>query len=398
MKNELQLKRIIYFFNGFQFFFALLWWVPIFYAYQKQAGLNDAEIFKIQSYYYLIFCLLEIPTGYLADKIGYKLCLKLGGITLLLANIWVPIDPSYFGFLIHFSLIALARSFVSGASSAYLYEVLKSKNLLDDYKEAEGRARSFSLVGKVLCWGVVGYTMQWMQELPYWLTALNALISIIFAYKLPDLKIAAKAEKTTIASIFLILKSHPTLLLIMLQGVALFVLARICQVNLFQPILINKGFDVLSFGMVMAAMTIFEAIGSYRSKWVRKFLNDLYATFFFTCCIGVSFYVMSLNDLAFIDKKVATLVSLCFFSFVIGISFPIQRQLVNEAIPSPELRATLLSIESIIDRAVNSLVASFLSVVLTTGKLLVFLEQAAFVTILSVFIVTLLIRNKRQKI
>jgi MFS family permease len=394
MKNEDNLKKIITIFNGYQFFFALLWWVPIFYAYQKQMGLNDTEIFKIQSLYYIIFCLLEIPTGYLADRIGYKVCLKLGGFTLLLANIWVPIDPSYQGFLIHFILVALARSFVSGASSAYLYEMLKSKNLLDEYKEAEGRARAISLIGKIICWGLVGYTMKYMQELPYWLTALNAFISIFFAYKLPDLENVAVRQKPSIFKIFETLKTHPTLLLIMLQGVALFVLARICQVNLFQPLLTHKGFDIVTFGVIMAIMTIFEAIGSFRSKWVKRFFSDLYATFFFTCCIGLSFYIMSFEKFLFIDTKILTIIALSFFSFIIGISFPIQRQLVNGSIHNPELRASLLSVESIIDRAANSLVASYLAAVLSAGKLLLFLEQVAFVTIISVFIITMIIRKK----
>ncbi len=146
----------------------------------------------------------------------------------------------------------------------------------------------------------------------------------------------------------------------------------------------------------MSLMTVFEAIGSYRSKWVKRFLSDLYATFFFTCCIGLSFYLMSFDTLSIISAQVITIIALCFFSFVIGISFPIQRQLVNGSINNPELRASLLSVESIIDRAVNSIVASYLAVVLSTGQLLVFLEQAAFVTIISVFIITMIIRYKRH--
>jgi MFS family permease len=73
-------KRFFFVFNSFQFFFSLLLWVPIFYEYQKRIGLNDTEIFKIQSLYYLIFCLMEIPTGYLADWLGYRLCLILGSL------------------------------------------------------------------------------------------------------------------------------------------------------------------------------------------------------------------------------------------------------------------------------------------------------------------------------
>ena len=392
----MKLKRLFFTFNAFQFFFSLLLWVPIFYEYQKRIGLNDAEIFRIQSIYYIVFCLLEIPTGYLADWLGYRLCLILGSFTLILANLWVPFAPGYSGFLFHFILIALARSFVSGASSAYLYETLHQQSALDQYKEAEGKARSYSLVGKVICWAMIGPIMQWHLTLPYWLTAMNAAVGLYFAYALPETKYAGTKTRASVFEIFSTLFNNPYLVLIMFQGVALFVLARICQVNLFQPILENKGFSVVTYGMVMALMTIFEAIGSFRSSWVRKYINDLNAVFIFTVAIGITFYFMSLNRFYGIDVKYVTLTALCLFSYVIGISFPIQRQLMNQAIPEPRLRASLLSSESIIDRGVNSLVASSLGMALQTGSLLIFLRQSALVSVSSVLVIALLIRYTRR--
>lgn len=390
------IKKFFFLFTSYQFFFSLLLWVPIFYEYQKKMGLSDVEIFRIQSIYYLVFCLLEIPTGFLADKIGYKLCLILGSITLFFANILVPIDATYQGFLIHFILIALARSFVSGASSAYLYEALHQKNMLEEYKEAEGRARFYSLIGKVLCWGAIGLVMQWHFTLPYWFTAINALFSLYFAFKLPSISATTAENKISILKIVPILSNNFYLLLIMFQGVALFVLARICQVNLFQPILQHKGFSLPSYGVIMSVMTIFEAIGSYRSKWLRQYLSDLYAIFVFTILIGICFYFLSIDYFLGIDKKIITIAALCFFSFIIGLSYPIQKQLMNEAIPEPRLRASILSTESIIDRAVNSVVASSLAAALAAGHLLLYLKQSAIVTISSVFIITLLIRYTKK--
>jgi MFS family permease len=392
----MNLRRLFFTFNAFQFFFSLLLWVPIFYEYQKRIGLNDAEIFKIQSIYYLVFCLLEIPTGYLADWLGYRVCLILGSITLIIANIWVPLAPTYIGFLGHFILIALARSFVSGASSAYLYETLHQRSALDEYKEAEGKARAYSLVGKVICWAMIGPIMQWHLTLPYWLTALNAGIGLVFAMLLPNTVIPAQKNKPNVFEIFGILFKNPYLVLIMFQGVALFVLARICQVNLFQPILENKGFAVVTYGMVMALMTIFEAIGSFKSKWVKNYLSDLNAIFVLTFMIGISFLFMSFNEFWGIDPKIITIAALCLFSYVIGISFPIQRQLINQAIPEPKLRASLLSSESIIDRGVNSLVASSLGLALQSGQLLPFLRKSALYSVLSVFIIAVLIRYVRR--
>jgi MFS family permease len=392
----MNLKRLFFLFNAFQFFFSLLLWVPIFYEYQKRIGLNDAEIFRIQSLYYLVFCLLEIPTGYLADWLGYRLCLILGSITLIVANIWVPLNPSYLGFLGHFILIALARSFVSGASSAYLYETLHQQSALDQYKEAEGKARAYSLVGKVVCWAMIGPIMQWHLTLPYWLTAINAAVGLYFAYALPVPATTTARTRVSVIELFKVLFTNPYLVLIMLQGVALFVLARICQVNLFQPILENKGFSVVSYGMVMALMTVFEALGAFRSAWLRRYVNDLNAVFVFTVLIGISFYLMSFTSFFGIDPKILTLAALCLFSYVIGISFPIQRQLINQAIPEPRLRASLLSSESIIDRGVNSLVASSLGLALQSGQLLIFLRKSAAVSVSSVLMIALLIRYTKR--
>lgn len=389
---KMKIRKLFLTFNAFQFFFSLLLWVPIFYEYQKRIGLSDTEIFRIQSFYYLIFCLLEIPTGYIADWIGYRPCLILGSATLVVANIWVPLNPNYIGFLTHFILIAMARSFVSGASSAYLYETLQGENQLDEYKEAEGRARAYSLIGKVFCWAAIGVIMQWHMTLPYWLTAINACVGLYFAYKLPINKQSIVKKRISIIEIFKVLKNNPYLVLLMFQGVGLFVLARICQVNLFQPILANKGFSMLTYGLVMSMMTVFEAIGSFKSKWVRKYLSDLNAIFIFTICIGLSFFILSLNKFFGLNIKFVALVSLAFFSYIIGISFPIQRQLINKEIPEPKLRASLLSSESIIDRGVNSLVANSMGAALAAGHLLLFLRQSAIVTILSIILIAILIK------
>ncbi|MGG7575953.1 hypothetical protein [Streptomyces sirii] len=80
-------RRIIRLNNTFQLLFNLLWWMPVFYAYQRQAGLSDGQIFGIQSIYYIAFCLFEIPTGLVADRIGARNCLRAGAVVMTAANL-----------------------------------------------------------------------------------------------------------------------------------------------------------------------------------------------------------------------------------------------------------------------------------------------------------------------
>ncbi|HKN52592.1 MAG TPA: MFS transporter [Amycolatopsis sp.] len=380
---------------GFQFFFGLLLWVPIFYAYQKTVGLSDGEIFGIQSIYYIVFCLLEIPTGMLADRFDYRTSLAAGAGVLVLANLVPVFAGNYTGFLVHFVLIALARSLVSGAQSAYLYEYLHAHGAGEQYLRAEGVGRAYSLVGKIVYWPVIGLLMSWNLPSPYWLTAINAGVALVFAVKLPAIPGGRGAGKTAsliagVGGALSTLRTSRWLALLMVQGVAMFTLVRICQVNLFQPILESKSLSVNWFGAVLAAMTIFEALGAARPHRVRRAFGPVGAVFGLTItmalCLG---FIVPLGSLG-------TVVLLCVFAVATGISFPVQKQLLNDSIPDSRYRATLLSMESILDRAVCALVAVALGAYLAGGRLDEFLVLSAVVTCVVMGLLGLLLLAVRR--
>lgn len=353
-------KRTIRLYYWFQFTFTLLFWTPIFFEYQKRMGLSDSEIFRIQSIYYAVFCLLELPTGYLADRFGYVRSMVLGSATLVVANLIAATNTSFSGFVLHWVLVALARSFVSGAASAYLYEYLRRTQVHAEFKQIEGNARAYSLFGRIFCFAVIGYVMAWKVTLPYWLTAGSAFISLGFALLLPTFSgpipasasgLPERPERFSLRVGFRHALESPWLLTLMGQGVVIFVLARVVSVNLFQPILHAKGFGVPAYGVVMAVMTFFEAIGSARPGWMRRYFSDVRSVFILSLLMAASVAAIPLF------REIGTVVLLCIFSIVTGLSYPIQKQVMNEAIPEPKYRATILSLESLIDRAVTALVA-----------------------------------------
>lgn len=366
---------------GFQFFFGLLLWIPIFYEYQKQLGLSDAQIFGIQSIYYIAFCLMEIPTGMVADRFDYRTSLWLGAGVLVVANMVPVFAGNYTGFLVHFLLIALARSLISGAQSAYLYEYLNAHNAGHLYLKVEGVGRSYSLIGKIVYWPVIGLLMQWNLPSPYWLTAINAAIAVVLALKLPPIPGWQRPEGKTskllagVGGAFGGLRKSRWLLLLMIQGIAMFTLVRILQVNLFQPVLAAKEVSVNWYGSVLAAMTIFEGVAAARPHWLSRRIGPAKSVFALTVLMALS--------IGFIVPAggVVTIVLLCLFSVTAGMSFPIQKKLLNDAIPDSRYRATLLSMESIMDRAVCAVVAVALGAYLAGGKLNEFLVLSSVVTV-----------------
>ncbi|MEU7067849.1 MFS transporter [Streptomyces sp. NPDC046161] len=386
--------------NGFQLLFNLLWWMPVFYQYQKQAGLSDSQIFGIQSVYYVAFCLLEIPTGFIADRIGQRRCMQLGAAVMTAANLLPVFSPSFAGFMAHFLAIAAARSLVSGASSAYLYEYLHEHGGDAHYVQAEGTARALGLWAKITCWPLVGVLMHVRHEAPYVLTALSALGSLACAAALPAIAVPPFGDTRPAAERVGLLDSarqavkvlgrSRSLGPLMVQGVAVFTLARICQVNLFQPLLLEKNLPVADHGAVLSAMTVAEAVGSARTGWLRSRLSD-------TTVVTVLSVVMALTLAATtLSGSLGTILWLCVFAAAAGLAYPVQRNLINAAIPPTPYRATLLSVESIIDRGVCALVALAVGAYLAADRLDTLLVHAAVGTCLLLLVVGVVLGRLRR--
>jgi len=394
-------RKVVRLYYGFQFFFSMLLWLPVFYEFQKRVGLDDAQIFGIQSLYYLSFCLLEIPTGLIADWFGHRRCLQWGAIICALTNAIPIFFPTYAGFIAHWLLVALARSLVSGASSAYLYRYLQQNGALELYKPAEGNARAYGLVGKLFGYAAVSPLMAWNINAPYWLTTILTAAAIPYAYALPKspevVLAAGQASRrltrfgNDIAAVFQALLKSPVLIWVMIQGISIFVLTRICQVNLFQPLLILKGVGLSSHGLVLSAMTAFEAAGSAMpaSKFYRERIrtarwgSDLHLVSILTLCLAASMGAMA------VFGGWGTIAALCIFSIATGFAFPVQRQLVNDVITADQFRATFLSVESILDRAVVAWVAACLGGFVSLGQIPFFLELSALASVLVIVCLTL---------
>ncbi|MFJ4521895.1 MFS transporter [Streptomyces sp. NPDC088810] len=379
-------RRIIRLNNGFQLLFNLLWWMPVFYAYQRDAGLSDGQIFGIQSIYYIAFCLFEIPTGVVADHIGARNCLRAGAVVMTAANLLPVLAPTYTGFLTHFLAIAAGRSLTSGAASAYLYDGLRAERADAHYLRAEGTARALGLAAKVVCWPLVGPLMTLAPQTPYVLSAASAAGSLGCALALP--RLAAHGTQARPRSparpgggflrdtgaALRALRSSPWLALLMVQGVAVFTLSRICQVNLFQPVLLEHGIGENAHGSVLAAMTVAEAVASARPQWLSRRVPPVVWVSLLSVALAAALAGTAVGG----PWTVVAL--LCAFAAITGFVYPVQRKLVNDAVPAHAPRATLLSVESIVDRAVCALAAVAAGAYLAAGRLDALLWHSAAIT------------------
>jgi predicted MFS family arabinose efflux permease len=91
-----------------------------------------------------------------------------------------------------------------------------------------------------------------------------------------------------------------------------------------------------------------------------------------------------------ISAKVGTIACLMVFSLAAGMIFPVQKQLMNDAITlSPEAsryRATVLSMESIFDRAVCAWAAGLIGIYMARGEMHEFLYLSALFCAVGMFV------------
>ncbi len=367
-------KKVIKLYHAFSFFFSLLFWVPIFYEYQRQMGLSDTEIFGIQSFYYLSFCFLELPTGFLADRYGQRLSLRWAAAILTLANLIPIFFVTFWGFLFHWLMVALARSLMSGSASAYLYDFLDQAGETEYYRQTEGRARALSLLGRVLAWGSVGYVMAWEITLPYWLTTIAAVAALFISAKFPQGR--AVQSVPTFSGCWRVLRHTPQLWLMMGTGLAVFVLARLVQVNLFQPILGAKGYAVATFGVVLGLTTLLEALGSAWAEPIAEKFGEMRSV------LGVAVVMAVTTALLPGTGWVGSFALLALFALACGVAYPVQRKMLNDSIPEPSLRATLLSVESLLDRLACAAMAAVVAVFMSWERMDLVLELAGGATLL----------------
>lgn len=256
-----------------------------------------------------------------------------------------------------------------------------------------------------MCWPLVGPLMAVAHAAPYVLSAASAAGSLACALALPRLapphgdgrsgRAPGRGGTNRSRGAFLhdagaalrCVRATPWLALVMVQGVAVFTLSRICQVNLFQPMLLAHGIGETSHGGVLAAMTVAEAVASARPQWLGRRLSPVAMVSLLSLALAGTLASVTLGG----PWTVVAL--LCLFAAVTGFAYPIQRKLVNDAIPAHAPRATLLSVESIVDRGVCALAAVAAGAYLSAGRLDALLWHSAIVTCVVMIALQLVLRS-----
>jgi MFS family permease len=117
----------------------LLWWVQ-----EKQ--LSPAVVAASMAAGDLLLMALEVPTGWFADRFGYRRSLILGSILQVAGMICCWLADGIPGLVAACLLVAIADAFRSGADQALLYRTCVAIGREPEFQRIEARARAVQVV------------------------------------------------------------------------------------------------------------------------------------------------------------------------------------------------------------------------------------------------------------
>ena len=113
-------------------------------------GLNQAQIFSIQSIFSIAYLLWEVPSGYIADRFGRARCIKLSAPLAAISMIGYGLSSHYWQFIVGEIGLAIASGLVSGGDTALLYDSLKADGREDEFVRLSQRIKAVGFVGTTI--------------------------------------------------------------------------------------------------------------------------------------------------------------------------------------------------------------------------------------------------------
>jgi MFS family permease len=324
--------------------------VPIIVLFWQENGLSMFEVMVLQGLFAVAVILLEVPSGYFADRYGRRNTLMTASVFATLGITAYSFGYGFIDFLIGETLWAVGVSLVSGADSAMFYDTLIELDQESTYKEKWGKASSyymFSAAIAAVAGGLIAdINLRWAlyAQIPIF----AAMIPIAYSLKEPDHhRDVSGKEKKNMKAVVTEVFQRPKLRNLILYGAFIYAALKIAF-WFYQPYFKLSGLDVAVFGVIFASFNIVSALSSKYAHSIEEYLGKTVSLVMLMVMVVTSLSLMSSFVLSF------SFVFIGLQQVVRGFSKPVISDYVNKIVDS-ETRSTILSTYSLLGRAFQAL-------------------------------------------
>jgi len=250
--------------------YGLHWFSPVILLYfQNVIGLSVQQFFMLQAYFNFCVFALEIPTGYIADKISRKLSLVLSGLMACVGLYIMHLAFDVWHVVIAETFLALHVALNSGAFESLFYDY---HDKASDKSLAKSYTKNLSYFNNVYLVGILASTLLGSIiaaylgiDLIYFVTFWTCVCATLCVFFLEDIRGGGQEvdrNKSIFKSVYDVLHAKRTVLMLALD-LALVPSIAFMGIWLYQPFLITFKASVLLFGVVHAGMVVCQLLINY---------------------------------------------------------------------------------------------------------------------------------------
>lgn len=342
MKKQLEKNIIKY--NWYKIFTKRVY-LPLIAIYLVDSGgVNLKELGVIASITGAVQLILEIPSGYFADKFGHKFALLVGSFISAISVLPYVFFPGFIGGIIASAGYFGGMAFASGTMQAFMHETLKELKRDHEYSSIMGKAQSFGLMGNVFLVGLVPLTYKLDPRLPFIIGffCLFATFLLINSMKVPKVHIKVEEEgykRNTLEKLCRISKEMPLMRMFLVFLIFGIVSSGFDQSSVYREIMFREnGITVEWFGFLLSIGSLFAAYGGTKIHHLRKLSPS---TFYF---FDAAYLVLLLILIGLIHNPIAIVLAFALFP-----AYDRTRNIIFEAqlfdeFKTSNYKATLISI------------------------------------------------------
>ena len=243
-------------------------------------GVSDAEIFYLTIAWSLGNVLFEIPTGYMADKLGRKTTMLIGGILMMVNQAAMFFAHGFPAFAVLMVISAAAWTCFSGTEEALMYDSLKELGETKKTTEQNGKLQAarhalkpiFPLIGAI----IASSLLDWQINIILAIDLIGAAIAMFCYLKLTEPKHAKDvlANETSIWRNSVQTVLNDPFLFRATCNRLLPLIASIVIWRAYQPVLVDHGVSIVALGIFF----FFLQTGAFIFKWNAGKIEERFGT------------------------------------------------------------------------------------------------------------------------
>lgn len=222
--------------------------------------------------------IFDVPSSYLADKIGHKEALVLSRGIMLLSTVFFLFASNMWWLIIASVLLSMGFAFLSGVGSAFMHETLRALDREADYRTVMGKVSSIGFFIPAVLAIVVPFTIDISYQIPFLIGLVLDVVGLAVALMLVRPPVHVRAAGTEDPNYVEVVKQGFALRYFRVAVFSSVVSALLFSTDTFRaPYQLFLGVPVIWFGIFFGTGRMLAALLLANSGKLHRMIGDLHS-------------------------------------------------------------------------------------------------------------------------